>query len=579
MLSVMNMYKSWNCLGLPIAGAICFAAAPGWSLPANQVAEVSKAVTVEIQTENSIGSGVLVAKNPQGYTVLTAAHVVRDDRQYELVAPDGRRYGVDRAKIKILPGADLALVSFISTQTYRTVKIRQANSIAEGSTVYVGGFPLTTQSISKPLFNFTEGRVTASSKQPMQNGYGLVYTNLTLPGMSGGSVLNEQGELIAIHGRGDVEKSSEASAINPDVRIKTGFNLGILANVFIPLASQAGLRLEVATSNNKTTDLASDGLVSAAVKMQTGDYRGAVAELDRLIASNPKKAAAYYLRANAYQALGDRSQILSNLNRAIELDTKNANAYYLRGNILYANQDYKGASADFARTVALDPKHSQAHLLQAIIYQVQGDLPGAQSAYTKMIAIDPQNTLAYHNRAGVRVQLNNFPGAIEDFSQIVRIAPENISAYDSRANFRKATGDLTGAIADYSKIIQISPNNLRAYSNRAGIYQEQKEWSLALKDYASMLNINPNETDAYSEQLKIYQQLKDDRGVVKALDGLVRLYPAIISHLSNRGDAKLKLKDRAGAIADYRKSIELYRQQGNTSEVERLTQEVRKLSG
>jgi hypothetical protein len=51
----------------------------------------------------------------------------------------------------------------------------------------------------------------------------------------------------------------------------------------------------------------------------------------------------------------------------------------------------------------------------------------------------------------------------------------------------------------------------------------------------------------------------------------VRLYPAQVYYLVDRGDAKLELKDRAGAIADYRKSIELYRQQGSTSDVERLT--------
>ncbi|PSB58847.1 tetratricopeptide repeat-containing S1 family peptidase, partial [Chamaesiphon polymorphus] len=552
------MDKYWKLLGLSIAGIILTANAPAWGLSASQVAQVAKAVTVEIKTPNSVGSGVLVAKNSQGYTVLTAAHVVRDEQQYQLVAPDGRKYGIDRSKIKILPGADLALVSFVSTQAYRTVKVRQANAIAEGSTVYVGGFPLTTQTISKPLFNFTEGRVTASSKQPLQNGYGLVYTNLTLPGMSGGSVLNDQGELIAIHGRGDVEKSTTASTINPDVRVKTGFNLGILASVFVPLATQTGVKMEVATANNKITDLGGDALVSATVKLQTGDYQGALAELNRSIAANPKKASAYYMRSNVHQMLGDRPQVLADLNKAIELDTKNASAYYLRGNILYANQDFKGAAADFDRTIALDPKYIQAYLLRALIAQVQGDLPGAQAAYTKMIAADPQNTLPYQNRAGVRVQLNNFPGAIEDFSQVIRIAPDNISAYDSRANFRKATGDITGAISDYTKITQISPNNLRAYSYRAAIYQDRKEWTLALKDYASMLKINPNETEAYSEQLKIYQQLKDYRGIVNALDGLVRLNPNQGYYLADRAEAKLDLKDRAGAIADYRKSIELY---------------------
>jgi tetratricopeptide (TPR) repeat protein/V8-like Glu-specific endopeptidase len=566
---------------LPITAALTWtSAAPSWSLSASQVAEISKAVTVAIQTENSIGSGVFVAKNAQGYTVLTAAHVVRDPEQkYQLVAPDGRRYKVDRSQIKILPGADLALVQLVTTQSYRTIKIRQANAIAEGSSVYVAGFPLGTQTISKSLFNFTEGRVTASSRQPLQDGYGLVYTNLTLPGMSGGSVLNDRGELVAIHGRGDVEKGSEASTINPTVRVKTGFNLGILANVFVPLVNKSGLKLEVATAPETAPDIAGDGLFSAAVKFQSGDLSGALSELDKLITASPKKAAAYYLRANVYQALGDRSRVLPDLNRAIKLDVKNPRAYFLRGNLLYANQDLKGALADFDRTVQLDPKYIQAYLLRAIIFQVQGDLPGALTAYTETIKADPQEYLAYNNRAGVKAQLNDFPGAIEDFSQIIKLNPENISAYDSRAHFRKAVGDATGAIADYSKIIKLSPNNIRGYSQRAGIYKDRKDWKLALVDYDKMLKINPNEFEAYSSQLDIYKQLNDDQGILKALNGLVRIYPNIAAYWFTRAEAKVKLQDKTGAIADYRKAIQIYQQQGDTGQVERLSQEIRNLGG
>jgi tetratricopeptide (TPR) repeat protein/V8-like Glu-specific endopeptidase len=572
------MYKSWV---LPVTAALIWTtAAPSRSLSASQVAEISKAVTVSIQTENSIGSGVIVSKNPQGYMVLTAAHVVRDpDPKYQLVTPDSRRYNIDRSQIKILPGADLALVQLVTTESYRTVKIRQASAIAEGSAVYVGGFPLGTQSISKSLFNFTEGKVTASSRQPFQDGYGLVYTNLTLPGMSGGSVLNDKGELIAIHGRGDVEKSSEASSINPSVRVKTGFNLGILANVFVPMVSKVGLQLEVATAPATAPDLASEALVSASVKLQTGDYQGALAELTRAIAAAPKKAAAYYMRANVYQILGNQQQVLADLNRAIELDNKNPQAYYLRGNILYAKQDYKGALADFDRTIQLDPKYNQAYLLRAIIFQVQGDLPGALQAYTQMIGADPQSTLAYQNRAGIRAQLNDFPGAIEDFSQLIKINPENISAYDSRAHFRKYSGDLAGAIADYSKIIELNPNSIRGYSMRAGIYRDQKNWPRALQDYEKILKINPNEYEAYSGQLDINKELKNYRGMVKALDGIVRLYPNNPAFLFIRGDAKLELSDRAGAIADYRKAIKMYQQQGDTSQVEWLTKKIRELGG
>ncbi len=572
------MKTSWV---IPITAALIYTnPAPSWSLSASQVAEISKAVTVSIQTENSIGSGVLVAKNAQGYTVLTAAHVVRDPEQkYQLVAPDGRRYQIDRSRIKILPGADLALVQLVTTQSYRTIKIRQANAIAEGSSVYVAGFPQGTQTISKSLFNFTEGRVTASSRQPLEDGYGLIYTNLTLPGMSGGSVLNDRGELVAIHGRGDVEKSSEASSINPAVRVKTGFNLGILANVFVPLVNKSGLKLEVTTAPETAPDAASDGLVLATVKLQSGDLPGALAELDKLIIAAPKKAAAYYLRANVYQALGDRIRVLPDLNRAIDLDSKNPRAYFLRGNILYANQDLKGALADFDRTIQLDAKYIQAYLLRAIIFQVQGDLPGALMAYTAMIKADPQDPLAYNNRAGVKAQLNDFPGAIEDFSQLIQLNPQNISAYDSRGHFRRYSGDVMGAIADYSKIIELNPNSIRGYSQRAGIYKDRKDWQLALADYTKMLKINPNEFEAYSSQLDIYRQLNDQQGILKSLDGLVRIYPNIAAYWFTRAEAKVKLQDKAGAIADYRKAIQIYRQQGDSNQVERLSQEIRNLGG
>jgi tetratricopeptide (TPR) repeat protein len=564
---------------LPLAaGLVCVVASNSTALSASQVAEVSKAVTISIQTKDSIGSGVIIAKSPGQYTVLTAAHVVRDAAAtYQLVTPDGLRYDLNRQTIKILPNADLALVQFASTKNYRVVKIRTAAAIPEGSSIYVGGFPLSTKAISQSLFNFTEGRVTASSSKPLQDGYGLVYTNPTLPGMSGGSVLNEQGELIAIHGRGDVEKGTESSSINPSVRVKTGFNLGILANVFLPLVNQAGFKLEAATTNNVAT-ATDDSLVSAAVKIQSGDYSGALAELNRSITANPRRAGAYFMRANINLSIGNRSQVIPDLNKAIELDNNNAQAYYLRGSMLQGNQDLTGALADFNRVIQLDPKNTYAHLLRAIIFQQQGDLPGALNAYTQLIAADPQYSLGYENRAGIKAQLNDFSGAITDYTQALAINPQNIGAYENRAHFRKYSGDIAGAIADYTKIIQLNPNNIRSYSYRAEIYKQRKEYPKALADYDSVLKINPNETQAYSSQLDMYTELKDYPGMLKSLHGLVRIYPNIPAYVWQLGETQAAMRNKPAALQSYRKALELYRQQGDTSQVENMNRKIQELN-
>jgi V8-like Glu-specific endopeptidase len=60
-----------------------------------------------------------------------------------------------------------------------------------------------------------------SSTKQQRNGYSLIYSNYTLPGQSGGPVLNDKGELIAIHGQGDVDTKSQET-INDGVRVKTG---------------------------------------------------------------------------------------------------------------------------------------------------------------------------------------------------------------------------------------------------------------------------------------------------------------------------------------------------------------------
>jgi tetratricopeptide (TPR) repeat protein/S1-C subfamily serine protease len=564
----------------PIASLVIFAttltcAQSGHALPASSVAEISKNVTVAIQTSSSIGSGVIIHKAGNRYTVITAAHVVRDSGTYRITTPDDRSYPLDYSRVKTLPGADLALVEFTSPQNYAVVKIGRMPSV--GKNVYVGGFPLSTAAITRSVFNFTEGKVTARSNKPLKDGYGLIYTNLTLPGMSGGSVLNEKGELVAIHGKGDVE-SKTSSTINSQVRLKTGFNLGIPADTFVPLVQTAGL--PVTQANISVVESGEDGgdLVEATVLRQNGDYNGALVLLNRIIAAKPQ-AAAYYLRANIYIALGDTSRVLSDLNKAIELDPQNASAYMLRGNMLYSNKDWAGAIADFDRVIKLEPRYIQAYTLKAVTQWVINDLPGVQSTYTALIAVDPQNVSAYQMRAGVRNQLNDRAGAIADLSQMIRIDPKNIEAYNIRASFRYSAKDIQGAIADYSKVISLSPNSLAAYEARAGIYLEQGNLAAALADYQAMIRINPRAQAAYDKQLEIYEKQKNDRGIITALTGLIGIDPNRAYYYWRRGEAYQRLNNKTQALADYRRAAELYRQQGDQSEADRLNEQIRTLNG
>jgi S1-C subfamily serine protease len=290
-----------------------------------EIGETAKAITVLITEPDSVGSGVILQQQGDIYTVLTAAHVVKNKVSYKITTSDDRSYQVISNSIRSAPGnIDLAVIKFKSTTKYPTAKLGNCNVLKSGMDLYVGGFPSTSRAITEQVFVFREGKVSANSNKTFEKGYSLVYSNDTLPGMSGGAVLNSEGELVAIHGRGDRDENN----------IKTGFNLGIPINRFATIASNMGVDLggQVATIPQNTAPRSDDYFASAAQKYATGDYRGVLADLDRAIALNPQSVNAYIGRGMVkYRQLEDPQGALVDLNRAIALDPKIANAYNNRG--------------------------------------------------------------------------------------------------------------------------------------------------------------------------------------------------------------------------------------------------------
>ncbi|MEM7554573.1 MAG: hypothetical protein AAF378_10805 [Cyanobacteria bacterium P01_A01_bin.84] len=68
-----------------------------------EVGKIAEGITVLIDYRNNPGngSGVIISKEGNSYTVLTAAHVVEaPNLQYEIVAPDNQRYQLDYSTVK-----------------------------------------------------------------------------------------------------------------------------------------------------------------------------------------------------------------------------------------------------------------------------------------------------------------------------------------------------------------------------------------------------------------------------------------------------------------------------------------------
>ena len=157
---------------------------------------LARQTAVRIQTAKSSGSGAIVQRQGQTYTVLTSWHVVafhRIDRT--IVTSDGLIHQPLEVPRR-LGDTDLAIVEFRSAIEYQVAPIG-AQSTAVGEPLLAAGFPAETGALT-----VAQGFVELLLPKSLPQGYSLGYTNEVKIGMSGGPIFNAQGLLVGINGRG-----------------------------------------------------------------------------------------------------------------------------------------------------------------------------------------------------------------------------------------------------------------------------------------------------------------------------------------------------------------------------------------
>ena len=174
------------------------------------IEQTARQISVRIFPAGESGSGVIVARRDNVYTVITNAHVVGSEDQYKVMTSDGTMHSARRLPSNSFDGLDLALVTFESLNNYQIAELN-LSPVAQGARLYSAGFPgyhypneqeiQSTENWGTGAFALTAGQAGIYSDKPLLQGYQLGYTNEVREGMSGGAVIDEQGKLVGINGR------------------------------------------------------------------------------------------------------------------------------------------------------------------------------------------------------------------------------------------------------------------------------------------------------------------------------------------------------------------------------------------
>ena len=183
----------------------------------DKISQIADSITVKILDRDFLGSGFIAQKSGEKYLVVTNQHVLRaGDPPYIVETADGNTY---LAKVVSQMSEDnysydLAILEFEAENVYTTAKFGSSLYLEVGEPIFAAGFPYSPFTIgrSPAIFepsttgrsselSLVSGRITIILNQALEEGYQIGYTNDVKKGMSGGPLLNSQGQVVGINGK------------------------------------------------------------------------------------------------------------------------------------------------------------------------------------------------------------------------------------------------------------------------------------------------------------------------------------------------------------------------------------------
>jgi S1-C subfamily serine protease/tetratricopeptide (TPR) repeat protein len=510
--------------------------------PTGYLAKLNKKarqMTVRMETAAGSGSGVIVAKEGKSYYVLTAKHVVQPEATPENTKPqnyaDIKTITYDQeqhpaASVVVDAGSDLAVVKFSSGNAYTSAQLA-AYGQNNGDLVFVGGFP-GRENIKSPLWQWQlnpgyaqdseQGKLNTQDDQSFSNGYDLLYSSISYGGMSGGSVLDVDGNLLGIHGRAE---STDNAMLGQSVGISNSTLMGLLTK----------LRIKPQVAKNKPTELnpAARSTVETAMKNIPEPQAGSSGER-------------WLTYGNQLYRTGGYSKSASAFNKAV-IKGETLRGSYGVSLSLFALRKLEQANIAIDQAIAAIPANKRASYYyfwkkKSTILRNAGQYDASLQAIDQAIRLKPNAPMVLNERGGVLGNMKQYKAAIAIYDQIIKMQPGAI-AYSNRGNAKYALGDKQGAISDFNQAISLNPKYAKTYSNRGNAKYALGDKQGAISDFNQAISLNPKDEKAYF----------------------------------NRGNAKYALGDKQGAINDFTKASELFRQQGNMKLYQLAIQRIKKL--
>jgi tetratricopeptide (TPR) repeat protein len=535
------------------------------------IGKLTEESVVLVSYENKPGQGtafIVKGEDKSACTLLTARHVIPPNSKLQLQTSDQKIWKDTQIKsLKRFPQQDLALVTFKPENgncPYKALAFGNSDKVTIGDNIYITGFP--GNSLGR---QFVEGKVSLIASRT--EGYGISYTAITAGGMSGAPVLNTNGEVIAVHGRTEVELAqlSEIKGEQPQLQQQSTIGLssqngdavgtfkwGVPINTYLANAGKIFTEKTVAESNSSnhgtkwTPQTVGQWFALGNDSYTSKRYEEALIAYKKVIELQPDNAIAWISIGIVQTRLRRYEDALIALNKAIALNPKSpedALAWGAKGRALLDLQRYEESLASMDKAIALNAKDINTFINRGFVLEKLRRYKDSLIAYDKAIAIKPDNSKAWSNRGSALWYLQRYEDALASMDKAIALNPKHLDSWFSRGIILKSLGRYSDALVSYDKALQVNSDwvdsaktPVDTWAEKGNAFLKLERYSDALASYDKAIKLNPNYADAWNGRGTALNNLQRYEEAIAALDKAITI----------KSDHHYAWRNKAKALAD-----------------------------
>jgi tetratricopeptide (TPR) repeat protein len=250
-----------------------------------------------------------------------------------------------------------------------------------------------------------------------------------------------------------------------------------------------------------------DSFAAAMSDIRSGNFVGAQAKLERVIAAQPANAEALHFLGMACAMNGNLDRAEALVKQAISIKADYAEAYCSLGRVLHGLQRLDGAVDCLRTAVRLQPRLVEAHFVMGLVYEDLKDLEGALSSYNQAISLKSDFADAFTNRGVIEAKLNKLTDALASHDRAIALQPGFADAHGNRGDVLQALNRLEEALASYDAAISLRPDLPREHRNRGNVLEKLQRYGEALASYEKAMALGPDSAEIHYERGRVLYEV------------------------------------------------------------------------